>query len=122
MDKSQAAQQFWESFGLPAYDENTVPDNAEYPYITYSTSTGSMDSILQWSASLWYHSNSWKDPELKALEIAEAIGKHGFYKIKIDNGYLWITQGTPFSQRMASESDTVRRIYINLNAEYLTAY
>ena len=31
MDKFQAQQSFWSSFGLTAYDENTVPDDAEYP-------------------------------------------------------------------------------------------
>ena len=28
MDKEQSLQQFWSSFGLPAYDETSVPDNA----------------------------------------------------------------------------------------------
>jgi hypothetical protein len=42
MNKSQALQSFWESFGIPAYNEYTVPDNAEMPYITYSVIIGKL--------------------------------------------------------------------------------
>ena len=35
MDKAQALHSFWSGFGLTAYDENTVPDGAQLPYITY---------------------------------------------------------------------------------------
>lgn len=122
MNKTQAVQEFWSSFGIPAYDKNTVPDDAVMPYITYEVSTGSMDSVLPWNASLWYRTKSWRDIELKALEIARAIGGMGYYSIKIDEGYLWLTQGTPFAQRVPDDDDTVRRIYLNVTAEFLTAY
>ena len=39
MDKSQALNTFWNSFGIPAYDEYTVPDGTSIPYITYDTAT-----------------------------------------------------------------------------------
>lgn len=122
MDKYKAAQEFWEQFGLIAYDENTVPENAVMPYITYAVTTGPIDNVQFWSASLWYYSPSWEDISLKAEEIAEAIGTQGFYKAKIDGGYLWLVQGSPFAQRMADEDDMVRRIYITVNAEFLTAF
>lgn len=122
MNKTQAVQEFWSSFGIPAYDKNTVPDDAVMPYITYEVSTGSMDSVLSWNASLWYRTKSWRDIELKALQIARAIGGMGYYSIKIDEGYLWLTQGTPFAQRVPDDDDTVRRIYLNVTAEFLTAY
>lgn len=41
MNKAQAIQAFWESFGVPAYEESTVPDDAVMPYITYS-----MDPVI----------------------------------------------------------------------------
>ena len=46
MDKSQAVHDFWSSFGLTAYDENAVPDNAQMPYITYSVVTDSLEYII----------------------------------------------------------------------------
>lgn len=123
MDKDQAIQDFWSSFGLPAYDENSVPDGAEMPYITYSSQTGAMGDVLILSGSIWYKSLSWKDISLKKEEIASKVGQDGFYIKHIDGGYLWITRGIPFAQRMSDPgSDLVRRMYINLNAEFLTAY
>jgi len=121
-NKAQALNQFWNGFGLPAYEESVVPDNAQMPYITYNVSTGKMDDMLLPSASLWYRSTSWKDIELKALEIAEAIGKQGYYIQKIDGGYMVVRQGAPFSQRMSDENPDVRRIYLNIAVEYLTAW
>ena len=39
MTKAAAIYQFWNSFGLTAYEENTVPDDAAFPYITYQLVT-----------------------------------------------------------------------------------
>lgn len=123
MNKDQAIHKFWSSFGLPAYDENLVPDDASMPYITYSLQTGAMDDMLMLSGSVWYYSSSWEEISLKKEEIARVVGENGFYIDRIDNGYLFITRGTPFAQRMSDPgSDLTRRIYINLNAEFLTAY
>lgn len=120
MNKAQALNSFWNSFGLFAYDENTVPKNAQMPYITYNVATGAIDDFVALNASLWYHETSWKNIQEKADEIAEYIGQSR--TIKIDKGYLYITQGTPFSQRMSDENPDVRRIYLNLAVEYLTEY
>lgn len=122
MTKGQALQTFWQSFGLPAYDENTVPQTAVMPYITYSVQMGNLDSVLMLSGSVWYRSSSWKEIEEKTAEIAKAVGEHAFYKTKVDGGYLWITQGSPFAQRMSDTDDMIRRMYINLHGEFLTAY
>ena len=35
MTKAAAIYQFWNSFGLTAYEENSVPTDATFPYITY---------------------------------------------------------------------------------------
>lgn len=122
MDKAQALNLFWSSFGLPAYDETTVPDDAEMPRITYNVATDSLNNVLPLSASLWYRSKSWEDITKKSEEIAEAITGHGYISYPIDGGYLWIVKGTPFAQRMRDDNDDmIRRIYINITAEFLTA-
>ena len=41
MNKIQALDSFWNSFGLRAYDSMSVPDDAELPRITYSSSGSS---------------------------------------------------------------------------------
>lgn len=122
MDKAQAIHKLWSSFGLVAYDQNTVPEDAQMPYITYNVITGSLDDVVAISGSLWYHSASWEEISKKADEIAAVIGGHGYYIDKVDGGYMWVTKGRPFAQRMNDANDMVRRIYIVLNAEFLTAY
>lgn len=123
MDKSQAIYNLWSQFGLPVYDENTVPDDAVFPYITYSTALNSIGNVVSLSGSLWYHSTSWKEASQKAEEIAEYIGGHGHISQKIDGGYFFVTMGSPFAQRMSDEGDRlIRRIYILLDCEFLTAY
>lgn len=120
MDKWQSLQSFWESFSLPAYDENSVPDDAVMPYITYSAEIASFEEKLLLSASIWYHSLSWADISQKADQIAQALS--GYHIVKIDNGYLFMTQGNPFAQRIKDTNDSVKRIYLNITAEFFTAY
>lgn len=123
MTKTEALQEFWASFGLKAYDENTVPDNAELPYITYSAKTDSIDSVLALTGSVWYRSPSWKEIDKKVEQIARGVAEKGFFLNKVDGGYLWITKGRPFAQRMAvPEDDMMRRIYLVFNGEFITAY
>lgn len=122
MDKSQAIHTFWSQFGLPAYDENTVPDEAEMPYITYDVGVGSLGDFINLNGSLWYRSTSWREISQKADEIEKAVKENGYYILDIeDRGHLYITGGIPFYQRMSEPTDSmVRRIYFNLNAEFLS--
>ena len=121
--KTQALYNFFSGFELPAYEENTVPTgkNApELPYITYATATSGFDNDVQISASLWYKGYSWEAADRKAAEINAALA-HGGKMIPFTGGALWIRRGTPFAQHMADDDDTIRRIYLNLTAEYLSA-
>lgn len=120
MNKYQALHEFWNSFDIPAYDENTVPENAVMPYITYNVATDSLGQVLPLSASLWYRTKSWEAISQKAEEIAEKVGHNKYYIQKLDDGYVWYTKGTPFAQRIATEDRDIRQIYINVTAEFLT--
>lgn len=123
MDKFQVLQTFWSSFGLPAYDENTIPtgdDRPSLPYITYDVTVGSLGDFVAMSASLWYFGTSWSQITTKLSEIETEIGRGGKL-IPIDNGAVWIKKGSPFAQRMSDENDMIRRIYINIIAEFVTA-
>lgn len=122
MDSLQALHNFWSSHGLKAYDENTVPDDAmaknSGKYLTYSVATAYFDEPVSLTASLWYQSNSWAEITQKAAEIGDAIG-YGGVLISFDDGQIWLKRGTPFAQRMSDEVDTIRRIYLNIEAEFL---
>lgn len=120
MNKMQALNNFWNSFGIPAYDENTVPDDATLPYITYSASEDDFGRPVSLRASIWYRSKSWNDITAKMDEISDHITRGGIM-VKYDNGAIWITKGSPFAQRMNdSEDDSIRRIFMNIEAEFIS--
>ena len=119
MTALQSLQAFWGGFGIPAYDEYTVPDNASLPYITYEASKDSFGATIAQSASLWYRSSSWADITAKAEQIADFIGRGG-RQIAYEGGAFWIKRGQPWAQRMDEPSDSmVRRIVLNIEIEYL---
>lgn len=121
MNKDQALDTFWNSFNIPAYESQTIPPDAVLPYITYQVSTDSFDNRVSLTNSIWYRSTSWREISDKASEIAERLGIGGEV-ISIDDGYVWLMRGTPFAQRMSDPDDSIRRIVINVQAEFLTAY
>lgn len=124
MTKAAAIYNFWSSFGLVAYEENAVPtgdDAPNCPYITYQLVTDAFENEVLMTASLWYRSTSWTQANAKAEEISEAIGLGGKI-IKCVGGRIWLKRGTPFAQRMGDETDSlIKRIYINVTAEFFTA-
>ena len=121
MTKAAAIYQFWNIFGLTAYEENTVPDDATFPYITYQLVTDYFDSEVPVTASLWYRSESWAAINSKTEEISSHIGLGGKI-IKCDGGRIWIKRAQPFAQNMGDEShDLMKRKYLNLTFEFLTA-
>lgn len=120
MTKEQAYHAFLASFGWPAYDENTVPDDATLPRITYNFSDAEFGDPVAMAVSVWDRSTSWTSVTAMKDQIYNAIGLGGKI-IPFDGGYIWVKRGQPFSQRMADESDSIRRIYIVLEVEYLTA-
>jgi hypothetical protein len=123
MDKSQALDEFWNSFEWKAYDEGTVPDDAEMPRITYNVVLDSLGNSVMMNASLWDRSTSWTQITQKADEISQAIETMYPPAIALDDGRMYITKGSPFAQRMQEPSDDmIRRIYLNIDVEYFTRY
>ena len=112
MTAEQTIHAFWSSFSLTAYDENSVPDDAVLPYITYSLSYDTFDN-----QDLWYQSTSWRGITNKLHEISEGITQNGKVIIT-DNGYIWIKRGSPFGQRMGDIENNIKRMLINISAEY----
>lgn len=122
MTKAAAIYQFWSGFGLTAYEENTVPEDAAFPYITYQLVTDGFDREVAAAASLWYRGESWTTINAKTEEISAYIGLGGKI-IKCDGGRIWIKRGQPFAQNMGDESDDlIKRKYLNVNIEYFTAH
>lgn len=121
MDKTQAYYSLWSRFNIPAYDELSVPNDAQMPYITYQVILDELDSPVYPTASLWYRGTSWEAIDLKLAAITSTIGQ--MKPIKIDDGYMYVTKGSPWAQRMAEETDrTVKRYILSLGVEFLTEH
>ena len=125
MTKAQALYQFFDSFGIDAYEENsvyTLENPPDFPYLTYEMKTdcfGDYDTAL--SFSTWHRSNSWSASNQKAEEISAFIGRGG-YKMMIDGGYMLIMRGSPFAQSMGDPSDSmIKRKLFNINVRFYTS-
>ena len=120
MDKFEAQYSFWASFGVPAYEENSVPDldNVTFPYITYQAVSGLFDTDSTVSASIWTRSNSWDAADALALAM-EARLKNGGAVINYDGGIIWITAAATFSQSMGEpDDDRIKRKLLTVTLHF----
>lgn len=130
MNKEQAITEFWNSFGIPAFDENTPPDNPErknFPYITFNVTTGNMGQVINLGAKIWYRSASWRDVTLKKEEIGQYIADKPFGKghklIIFDKGFIHIDSNSFSASRQTDPDDEAIKAYvINMQVEFLSAY
>lgn len=134
MNKQQAYNQFWNGFGVLAFEENSVPDDevierlieegiadAKYPYITYQVLTDDLDGVVYPTASIYDKTTSWERSDLLANLISERVQKMG--TIALDNGRMFITKGSPFSQHVFESGDvSIKRILLNLGVEFFTEF
>lgn len=134
MNKEQAYNAFWSRFGVLAFEENSVPDDktiqslidaglaeAKYPYIAYQVITDDLGHPVYPTASIYDRSTSWKRATDLKNEISEYIQKMN--TIKLDNGRMFITKGSPFAQQqLESEDMNIRRIILQLGVEFFTEY
>ena len=119
----QALYQFWSSFGVPAYEETSVPtgdDAPKFPYITYSVAKSDFGKEVALSGSIWTRSTSLQQAVDLETAVYNSIG-YGGKPINIDNGAIWLKRGNPFSNPMGDDSDNmIKRKYINLTVEFAT--
>lgn len=119
MNKYEAQQDYWSSFGIPAYNELTVPEEERdhYPYITYQKVNGSLDGPVTASANIYYRSTSWKAIDEKITEMEPLINR----QIKIDGGFMKVRKPSAnFAQEMSDPDPAVRRYKLAVEVEFLT--
>lgn len=119
MTKSEALQTFWSGFGVPAYDVNTVKKTAPFPRITYEVITSSIGYPVQLTASIWDRSKSWTTVEGIAEQIDNTLS-FGGVNLPHDTGIIWLNRGNNFAQRLSDPDDSIRRVLITLQAEYIS--
>lgn len=135
MNKQQAYNAFFSRFGVFAFEENTVPTDdvfakliesgnikSKFPYITYQVITDSLDHAVFPTASIWDKGSSWERADLLANTIAEYT-QNNAPTIRLDDGRMFITKGSPFAQHQQDEADTdIRRIILTFGVEFFTEY
>lgn len=114
---------FLNGFSIPAYASASVPDQAQFPYITYDLVLGEWGQPeVNMPVNVWYRTESEAQPNAKVREIGERIGMGGVL-LHCDGGVLWVKKGSPWAQAVTveGEDEKVKRRYVNINIEYLTA-
>jgi hypothetical protein len=121
MTPEAAIQTFLSGFGMPAYATASVPDMAEFPYISYDLSIGDWYEEANLTANVWFKTTGEATPNAKVREIGRAIG-HGGVTLPCDGGMIWVKKGSPWAQAMTieGEAENVKRRYLNITLEYMT--
>lgn len=123
MTPEAAIYGFLNGFSIPAYASASVPDQAQFPYITYDLVLGEWGQPeVNMPVNVWYRTESEAQPNAKVREIGERIGMGGVL-LHCDGGVLWVKKGSPWAQAVTveGEDEKVKRRYININIEYLTS-
>ena len=102
---------FFQGFGIPAYQEGSVPDDVSPPYITFNVSQPEWNQKASMYARVWDRSTSNAFIIDVADQITAAIGES--IKFPFAGGYLIIWPETPLIQ-ITVDGD-YRYAYINLS-------
>lgn len=121
MTKAAALHQFFSSFGMAAYTATSVPEDSEFPYLTYELITSAWGAEeVGMTVNLWFYTESEAIPNAKAEELSRTIGLGGKV-LPCDGGFIWIKRGSPWCQSLSDEtSPDIKRRLLNVTAEYLT--
>jgi len=116
---AKALYQFFSGFGLNAYVEYNIPDDAQLPYISYQLIEPDWEDGGTFYARVWYRSMSFLEVNAKIDEIAAAVGEGK--SLRTPGGAVYLSKGAPFIQFMPMEGDdTLRVAYLNFNIQALT--
>lgn len=128
MNKFEVQQVYWESFGLLAFNEQTVPDNVpdaitgdmiplRPPYITYEPVSGSLDGQMTATARVWFRGTSWAPIMGMVTQMEKTFDR----TIPFDGGVMKVRKPlSNFAQPMSDPNDEqLRTIVLNAEIEFL---
>ena len=119
MNKYEALCNFYSGFGIPAYEENSVPEKAKMPYITYEAITSGFDSQnVALSFQIFFKSESLMKIDTLTDKLSDAL--RGHVKLKCDEGYIILYRGEPFAQNVSTGDKATKCKYVNILADYIT--
>ena len=106
-----ALNAYLNGFNLPAYTTESLPKEAEPPYITYPLNIPTWDEKTSFYIQIWFRTRSNEALLTKADEILADIGPGKI--LQASDGYVAIWPETPAVQLLV-DGDT-RSAYLNLS-------
>ena len=118
MDKFEAQHAFWSSFGVPAFEEHSVPDMTTLSelgisdYITYQKVNGVFGSSALVNPNIWTRSERWDRADALQIAIQSQL-EHGGKCLLYDGGMIWATpeNNASFSQSLGDPDDDMIKRY-----------
>ena len=120
MTKSQALNEFFNSFGITAFPNTSIPEESVFPWLTYENKIGNAgDSPISISVNLYYYTDSEAVPNKKVEEIADALGLGG-KMLPYDGGAIWIQRGNPWCIAVPDESNSaIKKRQLDMTLTFL---
>lgn len=97
-ETATALYDFFSGFGIPAYLQDNIPDNAQMPYITYELIEPEPLATALLYFSVWYRDTSVTAICAKADEIKAAIGNGKSLPTPSGVVYLFRERNSPFGK------------------------
>lgn len=115
---AEALYNFASSFGWDAYPEQSVPNDAELPYITYTLREDDfrVPGLIQ--MRLWNVSEGYTEINsvVDKIELEVRDGK----KLFTESGIIYLYKGSPWCQFQPSEEPNLKIAYLNFIAHFAT--
>ena len=110
-----ALNSFFNSFGIPAYIENNVPEEVKAPYIDYELAEPDWVGQTTIHANVWYRDSSFVAICRKVDEIKAAMFPRGV-SIQTESGvvYLWPDDNNWAQNRSMEGDPTLKCMYLSL--------
>lgn len=113
LQTSKALYTFFSAFGIPAYVEDSVPNEVKAPYITYELAEPDWRGSASIHARVWYRDESFRAITAKVDEIRAALGEGASIPTESGAVYLWADDNWAQFQPMAGDY-TLKCAYLSL--------
>lgn len=118
MTKSKALDNFFNSFGLPAYPQHRVPNDVTFPYLTYEKTLANNGKTTNPRIVLWYRTESEKVINDKADEIQKAIGM--CESLRSEDGTIYVYFNDVWQAIEDQADDVISGMFTNLSIRFDT--
>lgn len=116
---AEALKTFFSGFQLPAYSQDSVPDDVQLPYIQYLLNEPTWDEKATMYCMVWYRTKSNSVLLAKADEIMRTIGIAGKKIMLSDGGWLVIRLESNQAQVQVNGDERAAYINMSINAYHM---